>query len=206
MRFSERGQRRLTLAALTVGVAAITAPALAEDSMADPEVEVMAGSCTFCHGPNGVGVGEAVPTISGLHADQFAYMMRTYQDDTNPSTVMGRIARGYTEDQIEQLALYFESLPFQRPPQPAIDMALVAEGRELAAEYCESCHENEGRDGEGVGILAGQKLVYMRFATEDFLEGHREMERRQARKFRELMEAHGMEGFEKILHYYASVK
>jgi len=204
MRFQERGQRRLGLAALMLGFAAVAAPAQAE--MADPTVEVMAGACTFCHGPNGAGVGEAVPTIAGLHADQFAYMMRTYADESNPSTVMGRISRGYTADQIQDLATYFEALPFQRPAQAAVNMALAAEGKVLAAEYCESCHENEGRDGEGVGILAGQKLVYMRYAVEDFLEGHREMERRQARKFRELMDAHGIEGFEKILHYYASVK
>ncbi|MBB4265087.1 c-type cytochrome [Roseospira visakhapatnamensis] len=206
MHISKRGQRRLGLATLTVGLAAAAAPALGDEPAVDHALEIMAGSCTFCHGPNGVGVGPAVPTISGLHAEQFAYMMRTYQDDTNPSTVMGRIARGFSEDEIEQLAVYFEGLPFERPAQPAIDMAMAAEGKELAAEYCESCHENEGRDGEGVGILAGQKLVYMRYAVEDFLEGHRDMERRQARKFRELMDAHGMEGFEKTLHYYASVK
>jgi len=206
MYLTKRGRRRQRLAALTLGLTALAMPAQAQEPMADPAVEVMAGSCSFCHGTNGVGVGEAVPTIAGLHADQFAYMMRTYQDESNPSTVMGRIARGYSEDQIEHLALYFESLPFERPEQAAVNMAMAAEGKELAGEFCESCHENEGRDGEGVGVLAGQKLAYMRFAVEDFLEGRREMERRQARKFRELMDAHGMEGFEKILHYYASVK
>ncbi|WP_299437143.1 hypothetical protein [uncultured Rhodospira sp.] len=201
-----KGLRPLA-AALVLGCVAMATPALAQsDDMADPTVEVMAGACTFCHGTDGNGIGAAIPSITGLPSDQFIYMMETYQDDSNPSTVMGRIARGYSESQIEDLAVYFGDKPFERPAQPWIDETMIAEGKELAAEYCESCHENEGRDGEGVGILAGQKLQYMRFSVDDFLSGAREMERRQARKFRDLMEDHGDEGFEKILNYYASVK
>ncbi|MQX38293.1 c-type cytochrome [Roseospira navarrensis] len=195
------GGTTLSAALLLAGGLALAAPAQA----AEMDVEVMAGACTFCHGTDGNGVGAAIPSISGLPVEQFEYMMTSYQEDANPSTVMGRIARGYTDDQITALAEYFGSKPFERLPQPWINVAMIPEGKELAAEYCESCHENEGREGEGVGILAGQKLYYMEFSVDDFLNEHREMERRQARKFRDLMDAQGREGFTKILNYYASV-
>jgi len=199
--------RRTLVAALIAGLAAMAQPALAAEGAADePYVEVMAGACLFCHGTDGNGIGAAIPSITGLPADQFIYMMETYRDGYNPSTVMGRIARGYDDDQIAALAEYFGAKPFARPAQPWIDAGVIDEGAELADEYCSSCHENEGRDGEGVGILAGQKLLYMQFSVDDFLSGAREMERRQARKFRELMDDHGREGFDKILNYYASVK
>lgn len=202
----QQGARRWA-ATLVVAFATTAMPALAQaDETEDMTVEVMIGACNYCHGTDGNGVGEAIPNIAGMPDEQFIYMMTTYQDESNPSTVMGRVARGYTEDQIEAMAAYYGAKPFERPPQPWIDETLVAEGKKLAAEYCESCHENEGRDGEGVGILAGQKLRYMHFSVDDFLSGAREMERRQARKFRELMDDHGEEGFEKILNYYASVQ
>ncbi|MBB4287855.1 c-type cytochrome [Roseospira goensis] len=202
-----RGQRHWATALIAGGLA-FGAPLLAaaQEAAGDPTVEVMAGACTFCHGPDGNGLGAATPSIAGLPVETFEYMMQSYREDMNPSTVMGRIARGYDDEQITALAVYFGDKPFERLPQPWIDQALVAEGKDLAAEYCESCHENEGRDGEGVGILAGQKLQYMRFSVADFLSGAREMERRQARKFRDLMDDHGPDGFEKILNYYASVK
>jgi sulfide dehydrogenase cytochrome subunit len=201
------GKGRATLAAaLIAGLAGLTGPAQAEGDAASLQVEVMAGACAFCHGTDGNGVGAAIPSITGLPAEQFIYMMETYQDESNPSTVMGRIARGYDEEQIAALADYFGAKPFARPPQPWIDTAMIDQGAEMAEEYCSSCHENEGRDGEGVGILAGQKLLYMQFSVDDFLSGAREMERRQARKFREVMDEYGREGFDPILNYYASVK
>jgi len=196
------GGSTLAAALLLAGGLGLAAPAQAET---DFQIEVMAGACVFCHGTDGNGVGEAIPSISGLPAETFEYMMTSYQSGDNPSTVMGRIARGYSEEDIKALAAYYGGKPFSRVPQPWINAALVPEGKELAAEFCESCHENEGRDGEGVGILAGQKLQYMRFAVDDFLSEAREMERRQARKFRDLQDTHGLEGFEKILNYYASV-
>jgi sulfide dehydrogenase cytochrome subunit len=192
----------LAAALVAAGASGLSAPARA----ADMDVEVMAGACAFCHGPDGSGVGAAIPSIAGLPVETFEYMMTSYQSGDNPSTVMGRIARGYDEDQITALAEYFGGKPFEHHPQPWLNTAYIDEGRELAAEYCESCHENEGRDGEGVGILAGQRLYYMEFAVDDFLNEHREMERRQARKFRDMMDDHGREGFTKVLNYYASVK
>ncbi|KAA5606176.1 hypothetical protein F1188_07045 [Roseospira marina] len=204
----KRGRAGPALAAalLLAGAATLTGPARAESGMtADPTVEVMAGACAFCHGTDGNGVGASIPSIAGLPIETFTYMMTSYRDGTNPATVMDRIARGYSAEQIEALATYFAEKPFHRAPQPWINVALVPDGKDLAAEYCESCHENEGRDGEGVGILAGQKLNYMRFSVHDFLSEAREMERRQARKFRDLMDERGPDGFEAVLNYYASV-
>jgi cytochrome subunit of sulfide dehydrogenase len=191
----------LTSAALLVGFGLTTQSARA----ADIAIQALAAPCAGCHGPDGASIGLAMPTIAGLPKEYFTEAMVGYKTDLKPSTVMGRIAKGYSDKQMERLATYFAEKPFVRSPQP-VDEARVAKGKALVGKYCERCHENEGRDADGVGVLAGQKLIYMQFSVADFLSGKREMEKRQKRKFDELLADHGKDAFDDILHYYASVK
>lgn len=173
---------------------------------ADLAIEALAAPCAGCHGTDGTSVGMASPTIAGLPKDYFNEAMFGFKTDTKPATVMGRIAKGYDDKQTEALAAYFAAKPFGRPGGQAIDAARLAKGRELADKYCQKCHENEGRDADGVGVLAGQKLVYMQFSVADFLGGKREMDKRQKARFEELVKDHGPAAFTDILHYYANVK
>lgn len=173
---------------------------------ADLSVEALAAPCAGCHGTDGTSVGTAAPTIAGLPKEYFNEAMFGYKTDTKPATVMGRIAKGYDDKQTEALAAYFAAKPFGRPGGQALDPARIAKGKELADKYCQKCHENEGRDADGVGVLAGQKLTYMQFSVADFLSGKREMDKRQKAKFEELVKDHGAPAFTDILHYYANVK
>lgn len=131
--------------------------------------------------------------------------MKDYKSGKRPSTVMSRIAKGYSDDDITAMAKYFQSKPFARPGQ-TVDAAKAKQGKALA-KYCKSCHEDEGRIGKGVGVLAGQMLPYMQYSTTDFVSGKREMEKRQKAKFEALDGRNERaEAFEPILHYYAGVK
>lgn len=168
--------------------------------------EMLANTCAGCHGADGSSNGPATPTIASLSTDYFVMSMKDYKSGKRPSTVMSRIAKGYSDDDIAAMAKYFQSKPFARPGQ-TVDAAKAKQGKTLAKKYCESCHEDEGKIGEGVGVLAGQMLPYMQFSTVDFVSGKREMEKRQKAKFDALMkEQGGAEAFEPILHYYAGVK
>ncbi|HYG86661.1 MAG TPA: c-type cytochrome [Azospirillum sp.] len=171
----------------------------------EPSGEMLVNTCAGCHGTDGASLGPAAPTIASLSTEYFVLSMKGYQSGKRPSTVMARIAKGFTDEQIKAMAAYLQSKPFVRVAQP-FDAAKAKTGKALAKKYCESCHENEGRTGEGVGVLAGQWLPYMEFAMAEFRSGAREMERRQAKKYEELMADHGEAGFTAILHYYASVK
>ncbi|MGQ9365252.1 c-type cytochrome [Azospirillum sp. ST 5-10] len=196
---------RLPSLRLLLTAATLAGTAAAADAAAAPDAETLAGTCAGCHGPDGASLGPATPTIAALSTDYFVLSMKDYQSGKRPSTVMGRIAKAYTDEQIQAMAAHFQAKPFVRADQP-VDPAKAQEGRGLAKKFCESCHEDEGRLGDGVGVLAGQKLPYMEFAMEDFLNGARAMEKRQARKYEELKAEHGDRGFDVILHYYASVK
>ncbi|MBF0371924.1 MAG: cytochrome c4 [Alphaproteobacteria bacterium] len=166
---------------------------------------MLSNACAGCHGTDGTSAGPATPTIANLSVEYFVEMMKGYKAGTRPSTVMARIAKGYSDEEIQAMAGYFQQRPFGRPEQ-VVDAAKVKTGKSLAKKYCESCHEDEGKVGEGVGVLAGQKLPYMQYSVSDFLDGKRQMEKRQAKKFEELKADHGDAGFEAVLNYYAGVK
>lgn len=94
---------------LPILVAALPAAAQAQDT--DPAaVQVLAGSCANCHGPDGRSPG-AIPSIAGLPQDEAAEKMLAFRDGRDPSaTVMPRLMKGYDEAQIRALARWFEKV------------------------------------------------------------------------------------------------
>jgi sulfide dehydrogenase cytochrome subunit len=186
--------------AAVLGTALFVTPAFAEN-----DAETLANTCAGCHGTDGSSHGPATPTIAALSPDYFIISMQDFKTGKRPSTIMGRIAKAYSDADIEAMAEYFEEKTFVRTRQ-TIDPAKVGKGKELAKKYCGSCHEEEGKVGEGVGVLAGQWLPYLQFSLADFLDGSRQMEKRQKQKFDKLITEQGKEAFQPILHYYANVK
>ena len=70
------------------------------DSM---DAVALADPCAGCHGTDGQSKG-AMPTIAGKSADFIAKSLKDFRDGKKPSTVMQRIAKGYSDDQIDALA------------------------------------------------------------------------------------------------------
>lgn len=192
--------RRLLQASAAAAALSFGAPALAGSP-----IEMIANTCAGCHGTDGSSGGPATPTIASISTDYFILSMKDYKSGRRPATVMDRIAKGYSDEEITEMAKYFQKKPFARVKQTT-DAAKVKSGKALAKKYCESCHEDEGRVAEGVGVLAGQWLPYMQDSMRDFLGGTRETERRQKAKFDEVVRDKGEAAFQDILHYYASVK
>ena len=195
-----KAESRLLAAAMLAVALGAGAPAFA-----GPSGESIAATCAGCHGPSGSSFGPVTPSIASLSVDYFVMSMKDYRDGKRPATVMDRIAKGYSDNDIAEMAKYFQKQTFVRHSQKT-DPDKVKSGKALAKKYCESCHEDEGRVAEGVGMLAGQWLPYMEYSTQDFLAGKRQMERRQKAKFDELIRDKGDAAFIDILHYYASVK
>lgn len=69
-----------------------------------------ASSCTGCHAakqiPNSV-----IPRIAGRKAEDIVQFMREYRSGAWPSTVMGRIAKGFDDAQIDAIAAWFAKQP-----------------------------------------------------------------------------------------------
>lgn len=74
-----------------------------------PRGQLLSLSCTSCHGPDGKSVG-MMPKIYGKDAAYIQEQLLKYQKGEGNPTVMDRIAKGYTEEEIKLIAEYFGSL------------------------------------------------------------------------------------------------
>jgi cytochrome c553 len=84
-----------------LALAAGSAGALAAES-----VPLAAQGCVGCHGVRGSG-SLPTPGIAGRPASEIIGAMKAFGANERPGTIMGRIARGYTEAEITAIAAYF---------------------------------------------------------------------------------------------------
>lgn len=94
-----------------VSFAALLVMGTTAQAAAGLEEQVLAGPCANCHGPQGRSPG-AIPSIAGLPESVLKARFVAYKSDAPPAgtTIMNRLARGYTDDQIAALARYFAQI------------------------------------------------------------------------------------------------
>lgn len=74
------------------------------------DAPVGATSCTGCHATLKT-VDTAVPHLGGRRAVELSAAMRDFRSGARPATVMGRIARGFSDQEIEAISAWFAALP-----------------------------------------------------------------------------------------------
>jgi cytochrome subunit of sulfide dehydrogenase len=83
---------------------------------ADLPTRSLAATCAACHGTDGRAVGGAgMSSLRGLDRQYLQSQLTAFREGTRPATVMHQIAKGYTPEQIDQLAAYFAALPRVAP-------------------------------------------------------------------------------------------
>ena len=152
---------RQLLAAMTAACGLSLAPCIATE-VATTEVAsdaILASGCTGCHGTGGVSNGVSLPSIAGLERRYFMRVMNAYKNDERPATLMDRIAKGYSGEELRRLSFYFSALSWQNlQPEAATD----PEADELHETWCEECHEQRGRlQDRDVARIAGQSADFL---------------------------------------------
>jgi sulfide dehydrogenase cytochrome subunit len=104
--------------ALGLGAILITAQPTAAQSAAD--IVVLAGPCANCHGPDGRSGGQIV-SIAGRPEAVLLAQLKAFRSDTPPpgTTIMNRLAKGYTDEQLSALAAHFSKISATAPAAPA---------------------------------------------------------------------------------------
>jgi len=98
----------LALAGALAAGAGAAGPAAAADAplLAPPG----ASSCTGCHASRPL-PDSSIPRIAGRKAGEIVDFMNNYRSGAWPSSVMGRIAKGFDEQQIAAIAAWFAAQP-----------------------------------------------------------------------------------------------
>lgn len=183
--------------ALTAGALTISATALA----ADPGTAMLANACAGCHGTHGGSAGLTMPSLAAQSKTAIVEAMKKFKSGERPSSIMGRLAKGYTDQQIDQLGEFFSKQKLHFTHQQ-VDMAKAKKGAELQEANCSRCHLDDGKDGkDDTPVMASQWLPYLQMQMELYQSGKRKMPEKMAEKVKPLSK----EDLDALLHFYASV-
>lgn len=171
-----------------------------------PSAEMLANTCAGCHGTYGVSNGPATPSLAGISTEYFTEAMEEYKEGIRPSTIMSRIAKGYSKEEASLMAGYFSKQKFV-PAMQESDSKLVKQGQKLHDKYCEKCHAEGGTSAEDdAGILAGQWTPYLQYTMADFMSGKREMPKKMKKKVEKMQKKQGDAAMTALFNYYSSAK
>ena len=166
--------------------------------------EMIVNTCVACHGQKGISKGPSIPTLGGMSEAYVVEMMEGYASGEIPSTIMGRLAQGYNEEEIEQMGKYFAAQEYASAAQKS-DPAKVAKGEKLHDKYCEKCHSEGGTlPDDDSGFLSGQWKPYLAAQIMDYRNKDRMATKKMMKKVKALNEKHGDAGFDALIEYYSS--
>lgn len=88
------------LAAGVLATSAIGAHAQVE------QIKVWAAACANCHGTNGRALS-GMEALAGKDKDEMVQKLMDFKSGRKPATIMHQLSKGYTDEQLQQIAAYF---------------------------------------------------------------------------------------------------
>jgi len=167
-------------------------------------VQTLIENCYICHNTEGASQGDAIPTIAGLQKSYIVSTMTAYQIGTKTSTIMSRIAKGYSSSQIDAIATELAAKTYTGVEQQG-DAVLVALGRKIHDENCTVCHTDNGRASTTGSPLAGQWKPYLIATLDDFIAGNNSsLPQAMINQLSALSSQYGTEAVAAIAEFYAA--
>ena len=69
--------------------------------------ERLAATCTACHGTRTNPPGSVLPPLAGQPKETLLASLKAFKEGSRPATIMTQLAKGYTDEQLEQIAGWF---------------------------------------------------------------------------------------------------
>ncbi len=183
------------LAACAVGISSMA-------HAAPPSPAMLSNACAGCHGTLGGSAGPSMPSLASQSKHAIVEAMKKFKSGERPSTIMGRIAKGYSDADFAAMGEFFSKQKAHFPEQK-FDAAKADKGGLVQEKHCGRCHIDDGKDGkEDTPITAGQWLPYLQIQMDQYLSGKRRMPEKMAEKVKPLSK----EDLDAVMHFYASSK
>lgn len=169
----------LALAGLT-----LIAPQVQADSLVDGSAEAGKAksiTCTACHGPEGNSMAALWPNIAGQNAPYLLAQLKAFKDGSRQDPLMTAQTMLLSEQDMADLAVYFESLPaaaqaVKNPASVTRGEALYRGGNKAnGTAACLACHGPSGRGNPAAQYpaLQGQHADYTAKQLRDYAAGTR---------------------------------
>ena len=170
-------------------------------------------TCTACHGVEGNSANPMWPNLAGQHAPYVAAQLQAFRDGTRQDPLMSAQAMALSDDDIANLAVYFESLP--GAAQAVANPAVVDNGEALyrggnldtGVAACMACHgpTGAGNPAAGYPALKGQHAAYTAKQLQAYADGARETDGK-TRIMRDIAARLSKEEIEAISSYVQGLK
>lgn len=135
--------------------------------------------CDRCHGSEGVSDDPDTPHLAGQSAAYSVKQLVDYKSRARDDLNMYKRAKRLDEQQMADIALWYESrpLPEIRPlAEQDLDVPEIVETGDPARGItpCTICHGKDGKNvAGGIPVLAGQVVEYLVYTMENFKDGSR---------------------------------
>jgi cytochrome c553 len=133
-------------------------------------------NCVGCHGMDGKGANDNIPHLASQYAQYLVDSLNAYKEGKRTHAALKDMASGMTQEQIQNVADYYASLPPVKTQATQTQMLSPYEKGKQSAAACATCHGEDGNSvTAGIPNLAGQQPVYFIAAVNDYLEGRRDI-------------------------------
>jgi len=183
---------------VAAGLLALSTAALA----APPSAAMLSNACAGCHGTLGASAGPSMPSLAGQSKVSIVESMTDFKSGARPSSIMGRLAKGYSDAEVDAMGDFFSK---QKPVMhvQSLDQAKVARGQAVHEKSCARCHVEDGKEPkDNSPIVASQWLRYLQIQMDDYASGKRKMFENKAEKMKPLSK----DDLDAAAHFYSSVK
>ena len=170
----------VAMASLALIASQVQADSLVEGSAEDGKAKAV--TCTACHGPEGNSSSTMWPNIAGQNAPYLLDQLVAFKNGSRKDPLMTSQAMLLSDQDMADLAVYFESLP--GAAQAVKDASTVDRGEALyrggnsenGVAACLACHGPTGRGNPAAKYpaLQGQHADYTAKQLNDYSAGTRE--------------------------------
>lgn len=105
-----------TVFSTVVGVLLCQSLAHAADDVKITRASLLTQPCFACHGPNGASVGLPILPLVGQKEDYLTATLLAFKTGERPATLMNRIAKGYSDEDLKLIAGYLANPPAETKP------------------------------------------------------------------------------------------
>ena len=165
---------------LALAATQVQADSLVNGSIEDGKAKSL--TCTACHGPEGNSVSPMWPNIAGQNAPYLLAQLMAFKEGSRKDPLMSAQAMMLSDQDMADLAVYFESLP--AAAQTVKNASTVSRGETLyrggdtesGNSACLACHGPTGRGNPAAKYpaLQGQHADYTAKQLNDYASGARE--------------------------------
>lgn len=75
--------------------------------LSKPDGEMLSHTCAACHGTYGHFDDDYMPPLAGMSEQRFVDSMVAFRNGSRPASIMDRVAKAFTDEEIEAMAEFF---------------------------------------------------------------------------------------------------